>query len=147
MIISIIGLGFVGNSMYNSFKLKGLIDGLLSIGELQNKNTFLGYTIIVWICYYLSFWSYSQSLVESSQLSMLSLFFVFSISGLGMAAPVQGGVGAFHWIVSKGFIAVGLGASSALVTATLIHASAMVIFIITGLIALVYVALSNPKTS
>ena len=63
-----------------------------------------------------------------------------------MAAPVQGGVGAFHWIVSKGFIAVGLIASSALVTATLIHTSAMVIFIVTGLIALVYVAVSNSKT-
>lgn len=47
--------------------------------------------------------------------------FILVIGGLGMSAPVQGGIGAFHFIVSRGLMLYGISETEGIVYATIVH--------------------------
>ena len=55
-----------------------------------------------------------------------------AVGGLGMAAPVQGGIGAFEASVQVGLLVYGIDASSGLSYATLSHSSQILSILILG---------------
>ena len=62
--------------------------------------------------------------------------FLLVIGGLGMSAPVQGGIGAYHWIVSRGLSTVyGITVEQGLVFATISHESQSLLAITLGTVS------------
>ena len=49
-----------------------------------------------------------------------------------MSAPVQGGIGAFHWIISSGLTLYGISKADGLVFATIQHESQLILVVILG---------------
>jgi hypothetical protein len=65
--------------------------------------------------------------------------FLLVIGSLGMAAPVQAGIGAFHWIVSKGLVTVyGLGETEGQSFASLQWASQTLLVFLLGSLAMLF---------
>lgn len=62
-----------------------------------------------------------------------------------MAAPVQGGIGAYHWIIQNGLILYGLTIQEGRTFATIVHSSQMVMIIVVGLISFFIVILFLQK--
>ena len=63
--------------------------------------------------------------------------FILVIGSFGMAAPVQSGLGAYHWIVSRGLLmAYALPLEEGLAYATLEHESQMILIAIGGAISI-----------
>ena len=63
--------------------------------------------------------------------------FILVIGSFGMAAPVQSGLGAYHWIISRGLlVAYAIPLEEGLAYATLEHESQMILIAITGAISL-----------
>lgn len=111
----------------------GIAAGLKSISCLRRKWEFMLQTVLLWIAYLFMTFFPLLCLDSTSELGLAGAVFVLVIGSFGMAAPVQNGMGAFHWIVSRGLlVAYGIPLAEGLASATLLHESQMVIVTIFG---------------
>ncbi|MCO4292659.1 flippase-like domain-containing protein [Solitalea sp. MAHUQ-68] len=158
--VIVIGLIVFGIKLFNKYKhtiyesaigkkvmslLEGIIHGLTSISKLSSVGGFLFYTVLLWTLYLLSTYFMFFALSSTSNLTLLTALFVLTVGSLGMAAPVQGGLGAFHWIVSKGLILYGIAELDGLAYATISHGTQTLMVIIFGGICFLWMVLNQSK--
>jgi glycosyltransferase 2 family protein len=127
--------------------IKGLKVGFLSILQLPNKTAFLMSTVVIWLCYFFMAYFIFFSLPATSSLTMGAGLAVLVMGAFGIAAPVQGGIGAYHWIVSQTLLLYGIGETAGKTYATLAHASQMAFTIVFSLISFAIILLIKPKTN
>jgi uncharacterized protein (TIRG00374 family) len=117
--------------------IDGIFDGLKSIARLKRKWEFIFLTILLWGAYLLMVYFPLLCLDSTSDLGMGAAMFILVIGSFGMAVPVQSGLGAFHWIVSRGLlVAYGITLEEGLAYATLSHESELLFIAIVGAISL-----------
>jgi uncharacterized membrane protein YbhN (UPF0104 family) len=80
------------------------------------------------------------ALSSTSDLSPIAALAALVFGSLGMIVPVQGGIGAFHWMVAEGLTLYALPKTEGLGFATLIHSSQILVILLIGGISLVLVA-------
>jgi len=116
----------------------GIVTGLKSIGKIKKKWEFMLLTFLLWVCYlFMSFFPL-LCLDSTAPLGLGGAMFVLVVGSFGMAAPVQSGLGAYHWIVSRGLlVAYAIPLEEGLAYATLSHESQMVLIAVFGAISLI----------
>jgi len=115
---------------------RGIINGLKTITRLNRKWEFIFHTLFIWINYTLMTWVVVFSLESTSHLTLGDGVFLLIIGGLAMSAPVQSGLGAFHYIISRGLLYVkNIPIEEGLVYALLSHESQLIFIAITGTIS------------
>ncbi len=115
---------------------RGIINGLKTITNLKRKWEFIFHTIFIWINYALMTWVVFFSIESTSHLTFGDSIFLLVIGGLAMSAPVQSGLGAFHYIISRGLLFVkGIPIEEGLVYALLAHESQLIFVAIVGTIS------------
>jgi hypothetical protein len=115
---------------------KGIINGLKTITNLDRKWEFIFHTVFIWINYALMTWVVVFSLESTSHLSFINSIFILVVGGLAMSAPVQSGIGAFHYFVSRGLAVVqGVNLEDGLVYAILTHESQLIFVAVVGTIS------------
>ncbi|MFN4145021.1 MAG: lysylphosphatidylglycerol synthase transmembrane domain-containing protein [Runella sp.] len=127
--------------------VKGLIEGLLSVRQLRRPWLFVFHTVLIWTMYFLSSYCCFFVLQESSQLGLLAGLTVLIMGGLGMSAPVQGGIGPYHLLVSSALMLYGLSKENGLALATYIHGTQMLLMLILGGISFIVTLVKSPKDS
>ncbi|MDD2279424.1 MAG: lysylphosphatidylglycerol synthase transmembrane domain-containing protein [Bacteroidales bacterium] len=124
---------------------RGLIDGLKSAFTMKKRWAFLGYTLLLWFLYWLMTWMLVFATQATSGLSAIDGFFLLVVGTLGMAAPVQGGFGAFHVIIAMALGIYGISWEDGLVYAVISHESQTLLIVILGLVFAVYFFLKSHK--
>ena len=115
---------------------KGIINGLKTIINLDRKWEFVFHTVFIWINYLLMTWVVVFCLKSTSGITLSDSIFLLVIGGLAMSAPVQSGLGAFHYIISRGLLVVkGIPLEDGLVYALLTHESQLIFVAIVGTIS------------
>lgn len=115
---------------------RGIINGLKTITNLKRKWEFIFHTVFIWINYALMTWVVVFSLEATSGITFGESIFLLVIGGLAMSAPVQSGLGAFHYIISRGLLIVeGIPLEDGLVYALLTHESQLIFVVIVGAIS------------
>jgi uncharacterized protein (TIRG00374 family) len=115
---------------------RGIINGLKTITNLKRKWEFVFLTVFIWINYTLMTWVVVFSIESTSHLTLRDSIFLLVIGGLAMSAPVQSGLGAFHYIISRGLLFVkGIPLEDGLVYALLTHESQLIFVAIIGTIS------------
>lgn len=115
----------------------GIIDGLKSIVRLKKRWEFLLLTLLLWISYLFMSYFPLLCLGSTSDLGLSAAMYILVVGSFGMAAPVQSGLGAYHWIVSRGLlVAYAIPLEEGLAYATLSHESQMLLIAIAGAISL-----------
>jgi hypothetical protein len=123
----------------------GIINGLKTITNLERKWEFIFHTIFIWFNYVLMTWVVVFSLQSTSHLTMGNSIFILVIGGLAMSAPVQSGLGAFHYIVSRGLLIVfGIPIEDGLAYALLTHEAELISIAVLGAISF-FVLLKKDK--
>lgn len=122
----------------------GVIDGLKTVVTMKKKGTFLFYTLLMWFFYFLSAYVCFSALDATAHLGANEGLFVLVSGGLGMAAPVQGGIGAYHYIVSQSLLLFNIALTDGITYATLVHTSQTLLVIVLGCISL-FVAFRDKK--
>jgi hypothetical protein len=126
--------------------LKGLWIAVLSIRKMDSPIEFMFQTIVIWAGYFFSLYITFFSLSSTEGLGLLPAFLILVIGSFGMVAPVQGGVGAYHFIVSAGLIEIyRLSVGDGLVAATLFHASQTIYTLLIGGICAVIASFLKPR--
>jgi len=112
--------------------VRGVIRGLRSIRTLEKPWTFLFHTLLIWTLYYYMAYACFFALPATSDLSWRAALFVLVAGGIGMSVPVQGGIGAYHLLVSQGLILYGILQQHAMAFATLVHTSQVLLVVVIG---------------
>jgi len=109
-----------------------LLDGFLSIRKIDNQIGFWLSTLGIWILYYVMLLVVFFSFPPTAGLSYLAGLTLLIMSGLGMSAPVQGGIGVFHILVSSMLVLYGISAEDGKVFALVAHTTQFVTIMIFG---------------
>ena len=126
--------------------LVGMKDGFKSINGLKNKTGFWMHTVIIWLMYLLMTYVCFFSIEATRLLTLADGLYTMVIGGFGMVAPVQGGIGAYHYIVKVGLMILDIPESSALLFATVVHTAQTLMTLSLGGISILMVFLSKRKT-
>lgn len=120
---------------------KGLLAGLVSGVKMPQKWLFLIYTLLLWISYWLMSWTTILSFPSASGLGPADALFLMVVGSFGWVVPVQGGIGAYHLIVTMALTAVySISQTTGLIFATISHESQAIIMLLLGVASLVSVS-------
>ncbi|MDR0295091.1 MAG: flippase-like domain-containing protein [Prevotellaceae bacterium] len=120
----------------------GLGKGLKAGFRLKKKNQFFAYTLLIWFLYLMQSFTIMKAMPDTNGLLMADALFLMVVGALGWVVPVQGGLGAFHFIVSTALVAIYLlPAGTADAFAIISHESQAVMMIFFGLISLIAISL------
>lgn len=125
--------------------LVGLKQGFSSYGQLKNKMLFILYTFGIWFFYCLSMYLAFSSIQITSNLGFNAAFTALIFSSFAMIAPVQGGIGVFHWMVAQSLVLYTLSFKDGLAYATIIHSSQILLTLILGSLSLLIVLTKRQK--
>jgi len=124
--------------------VKGLMAGIFSALRLKKRWQFLGLTLLIWVCYYLSGWICLEALPELRGLGPVSALLIFTVGSFGMVAPVQGGYGPFEFMVIAGLTQFyGYPEAIAAASAILMHNSQTALSVVVGAPLLGWLAASK----
>ena len=130
-------------------KVKGFIigmkDGFKSINGLENKAAFWTHTLLIWVMYLMMTYICFFSMEATKMLTLVDGLYTMIIGGYGMVAPVQGGIGAYHYIVKEGLMLINISENSALLFATIVHAAQTLMTLSVGGISILMLFLSKRK--
>jgi len=134
-------------------KLQGVFvnigEGFRSIKNLEHKWPFILHTILIWVLYYLMLYVVFFAFKFTSGLSPVIGLTVFAMSTIGMVLPVQGGIGAWHFMVI-GCLLIYLPdvqniGTMARAFAFLAHGSMNFMIVIVGILSVIALPLLNRK--
>jgi uncharacterized protein (TIRG00374 family) len=128
--------------------LKGILEGLQTIYKMKRKWEFILHSVLIWFLYIMMTWVVVFAVKETSSLTFVDGIFLLVIGGLGMAAPVTAGFGAYHWIVSRGLVFVyGLTLEQGGAYAILTHEPNSLFTILLGATSYILLMTSRKKKS
>jgi len=123
----------------------GMITGLRSLRTVNNKPLFWFYSIGIWSCYVATIAVGFTIVSGLERIGPEQAFFVSVAAGLGFVIPVPGGIGAYHYLVSKALVVLGLSPFVGTSFATLIHSSQSLMFVFTGALGFVFLYFAGRK--
>jgi uncharacterized protein (TIRG00374 family) len=126
--------------------ISGISSGFKAVYKLKKRKVFIFNTIFLWLVYFFMTWLLVFAIPETSQLKAIDGLFILVIGSLGMSAPVQGGIGAFHWIVSLGLTLYGIPKKDGLVFATISHESQAILIVLLGSLSVFMLLLQQKKS-
>lgn len=118
--------------------VKGLVKGFLSAFKMKHKWLFLLYTALLWGTYWLTSLTTIYAFPQVHGLTAIDALFLMIVGGLGWTVPVQGGIGAYHLVISMALLAVyGIEQQTGVVFATISHESQALAMIVCGTVSLI----------
>jgi len=124
--------------------IQGLKAGLLSIFYMKNILAFLFYTFLIWIGYFLMTYLWFFALPETSHLSFSVGLILTVIGSWGKSLPIQGGgTGAYHFLVSQGFLLFAISEEIGLVMALVIHTTQIIFSFTAGALAMLWLGFNK----
>ena len=125
----------------------GLFRGLKSGFSMRQKAPFFGYTLVLWMLFWATCWCTIRAFPIAAHLNLLDALFLMVVGSFGWVVPVQGGIGAYHFVVSLALASVyGISQTPSLVFATISHESQTVTMVLFGLFSLVRVGMAKKRT-
>ncbi|WP_439182055.1 lysylphosphatidylglycerol synthase transmembrane domain-containing protein [Carboxylicivirga taeanensis] len=115
--------------------MKKFTEGLSSIRKIKNKPLFIFHTLFIWLMYFLMIYVCFYSMPATSVLGISAGITILLTGSLGMIAPVQGGIGAWHFMVIATLKLYGIPGESGGVFALVVHAAQNLMIIGAGLMA------------
>ena len=125
----------------------GLLEGLFSVFRMPQRSRFLLFTLLLWAAYFLQTYIVFFAVPATQVLQPVDAIFVLAMCSLGFAMPVQGGIGAYHWVVSLSLMLYGIAREDGLIYATIAHTSGSLLTIFMGFLALIAVGIIRRRSS
>jgi uncharacterized protein (TIRG00374 family) len=117
--------------------IKGLISGLRTGIVMKNRKKFLFYTILIYLCYWLTGFLVLKAIPTTLSLNAIDALFLFVVGAFGWVIPAQGGFGSYHILVALGLGVYGISYDDGIVVATIAHESQVIFMILLGFVSLI----------
>lgn len=130
-------------------RLKALLlnfrEGFVSIRNIRQKGWFWFHSVFIWFCYYLMLYVIFFAFDFTSDLNPIAGLTTFVLASFGMVAPVQGGIGAYHFMATEGLALYGVPHENGVIFAFVAHTSSTVMIIAVGLFSLLALPFINRR--
>ncbi len=124
--------------------LRGIVEGILSIGKLKDKGWFIFYTVLMWLLYfsqvYIAFWC----LDDTVGLGVKAALSILAFGSIGMIAT-QGGIGAYQYIVQQILVLYGISATIGFAFGWIIWLAQTALMIVLGFGSMIAIPLYNKQ--
>lgn len=127
----------------------GMKRDIITVWKMNQKGLFILYTFLCWLGYYLYFYLCFYAFGFTEHLGPVAGLIVFAMSSLGVAAPTQGGIGAWHFMVITSLLVYGVSWEQGSAFAGAIFTIQSAWLILTGIFsifAIPYVKRETPET-
>jgi uncharacterized protein (TIRG00374 family) len=127
--------------------LLGIWEGLKSISKIKNPLLFIGYSILIWVFYFLMIYTCLFSLPQTSDLGMSAALTVLVLGSIGiMITP--GGIGLYPVIVAQTLVLYGISKESGYGDAIgwITWSAQTIMIIVVGAASLIYLSLNKKKS-
>jgi len=125
--------------------LRNFREGFVSIKNIRKKGWFWFHSAFIWVCYYMMLYVIFFAFDFTSVLSPFAGLTTFVLASFGMVAPVQGGIGAYHFMATEGLALYGVPHENGVIFAFVAHSSSMVMIILVGLLSLLALPFINRR--
>jgi uncharacterized protein (TIRG00374 family) len=126
--------------------LLGFVDGFKSVFKLKSPGQFITSTLLIWVLYYLNTFSFLMAFTETANLGFAAVMSILVIGTFGFAAPVSGGIGAYHLFVAKGLALYGVSSIAGGIFGFVSHGLQMIMILAVGSLSLLYTLYLEQKT-
>ncbi len=120
-------------------------EGIKSILAMKRYKAYIAHTIFIWLMYFAMLYVVFFAFDFTSHLKPVAGMTTFIAGSFGMAAPVQGGIGAWHFMVEKALEVYGIASENGKIFALLAHTSMNAMIIILGALCVVFLPIVNRK--
>ena len=128
--------------------LSGLWNGLVAGVRMKGKGKFFLWTLALWGCYWLMSLFTIKAFGDIADMNWIDAMFLMVVGSLGWIVPVQGGIGAYHFIISLALAFIyGLPQTSGVIFATISHESQAFTMLLCGIISAVEMAIVKRRTT
>lgn len=152
-IIFIAGIWFVFTYMSNftlvqkaKAMLKNVWTGMKSIWFMEHKMLFVIETLLIWGGYFCYFYITFYAFDFTKDLGIVVGLITFTMSSIGVAVPVQGGIGPWHFMVIATLVCFGVNENDAAAFALVVHTVQTVWIGLCGLFGVVALPLTNRES-
>ena len=125
--------------------LKNVLEGVKSLWKIKYKGRFFLQTLMIWVCYFAYFYITFFAFDFMQDLSFRIGLIAFAMGSIGVAVPVQGGIGVWHFMVMSTLVAFGVDKSDAGAFALLVFAVQTVWVALVGLFGVAALPVINKK--
>ncbi len=122
---------------------KNLIHGIKSIVEIKRYKAYIAHTFFIWTLYFLMLYVAFFSLEFTSVLPLSAALLTFVMTSASMLAPVQAGMGAWHFMAEKGLSLYGIESVNGKIFALVTHSSMNLAIVIFGVICIILIPFIN----
>lgn len=119
--------------------------GFISIRSIRKKGWFYFHSVSIWLMYYLMLYLIFFAFDFTKDLSPIAGLTTFVLASFGMVAPVQGGIGAWHFMAKEALSLYGVANEDGIIFAFVAHSSMTVMIIIIGIISLMVLPFINRR--
>lgn len=125
--------------------LFNFFEGIKSVRNLEKPWAYLGHSVLIYFLYFLMMYVVLLSYAPTEHIGALAGLTAFIMGGLAMLMPVQGGIGAWHFMVIETLSIYGLDKINGQDFALLSHTSMNLMLLITGGLCFILMPLYNRK--
>lgn len=126
--------------------LSNILEGMKSVWLMEHKVRFVLQTITIWTGYFLYFYITFYAFDFTRDLGIGVGLIAFTMSSIGVAVPIQGGIGPWHFMVIATLVVYGVNENDAAAFALVVHASQSVWTALCGLFGIVALPIINKET-
>lgn len=113
-----------------------MISGVSAVTRVKSQTLFWSSTIGIWLAYFLMLYVISFGYGPTDDLSLMAGVAVLVMGSLGMATPVNNGIGAYQFFVASILVVYGIANDDGLVFAIVSHGSQLFSVVVIGILSL-----------
>ncbi len=136
---------FVWKKPSNKFSniIRSIWEGMKSIALMRERTPFIIYSIAIWLGYFLFFYTAFFAFSFTANLPFSAGCIAFVLSSLSVVAPVQAGLGAWHFMVIMALTKYGISNDDAGIFALIVHFVQTSWVTLSGLICIIILPFIN----
>lgn len=120
-----------------------ILEGIGSIRTMPHRGRFILYSLLIWVGYFFYFYTTFYAFPFTRDLGLDVALIAFTMSSLSALAPVQAGMGPWHFMVITTLTAYGVGRSDAGAFALIVHTTQTLWITLIGLIGIILLPIIN----
>ncbi len=124
----------------NNFK-----EGFISIRSIKRKGWFYFHSVFIWAMYYVMLYVIFFAFDFTRDLNPIAGLTTFVMASFGMVAPVQGGIGAWHFMAKEALSLYGVANADGIIFAFVAHGSMTAMIIVIGIISVLALPFINRR--
>lgn len=125
--------------------LSNLKEGFISIRSIEQKGWFFFHSALIWILYYVMLYAVFFAFDFTRDLNPIAGLTTFVLASFGMVAPVQGGIGAWHFMATEALALYGVAYENGIIFAFVAHTATNGMIIFIGIISMLVLPFINRR--